>query len=49
MRFGSLFDATQTMVNQVSDDLTRFRLFLGMIMRTATQARWFEQSSTSLN
>ena len=47
MRFGSLFDATQTMVNQVSDDLTRYRLFLGMITRTATHLRWFVQSSTS--
>ncbi len=45
MRFGSLFDATQTMVIQV-DDPTRYRLFLGMITRTATHLRWFVQSST---
>ena len=34
MRFGSLFDSTQTMEQQ------RFRLYLGMTMRTLTQARW---------
>ena len=49
MRFGSLFDATQTMVTQSVMICMRFRLFLGMITRTATHLRWFVQSSTSLS
>ena len=41
MRYGSLFDATQTMVMPLDDGTyTRFRLFLGMTTRTLTQARW---------
>ena len=40
MRFGSLFDATQTMVNQVSDDLYEVQVVsFGMITRTATHLR----------
>ena len=36
MRFGSLFDATQTMVNQSMLMIcTKYRLFLGMTTRTA--------------
>ncbi len=50
MRFGSLFDATQTMVNPIGDDLYEVQVvFLGMITRTATHLRWFVQSSTSLS
>ena len=50
MRYGSLFDATQTMVAPDWQMIyMRFRLFLGMIMRTPTPARWLEQSNTSLN
>ena len=44
MRFGSLFDATQTMVV-----LMRCRLFLGTTTRTLTLLRWFAPSSTSLS
>ena len=50
MKYGSLFDATQTMVYQ--DRLMicmKYRLFLGTTTRTATPARWFAPSSTSLN
>ena len=48
MRYGSLFDATQTMVSKIDDD-TRFRSFPGTTTKTATPARWSEPSSTSLN
>ena len=48
-RFGSLFDATQTMVNELPNGGCQVQVFLGMIMRTHTQARWLEQLSTSLN
>ena len=40
MRFGSLFDATQTMVSQVSLMISmRYRLFHGMTTRTPTPAQ----------
>lgn len=35
MRFGSLFDATQTMVSPIGDATRRFRLFPGTTTRTA--------------
>ena len=48
IRYGSLFDATQTMVHADGRRTTRrFRLFPGMTTRTPTQARWFVQSNTS--
>ena len=40
MRFGSLFDATQTMVNRYLMISMRFRLFHGMTTRTPTHLRW---------
>ena len=41
MRYGSLFDATQTMVLPLDNGLQqRYRLFLGMTTKTLTQARW---------
>ena len=46
MRFGSLFDATQTMVAKIAD-VMRFRLFRGTTTRTPTPARWSEPSSIS--
>ena len=47
MKFGSLFDATQTMVSPLPDGKTWLRLFPGMTTRTPTRARWFVRSSTS--
>lgn len=44
VRYGSLFDATQTMVSQIGDDLYRYRLFPGMTMKNSIQARWFVRS-----
>ncbi len=49
MRFGSLFDATQTMVNQLLMIYTKYRLFHGTITKTATHLRWFVQSNTLQN
>ena len=49
MRYGSLFDATQTMVCRSLMIYTKYRLFHGMTMRTATHLRWFVQSNTLLN
>ena len=41
MRYGSLFDATQTMVMPIRQwNIQKFRLFLGMTMKILTQARW---------
>ncbi len=40
MRYGSLFDATQTMVMPLTTEQHRYRLFHGMITKTLTQARW---------
>ena len=41
MRYGSLFDATQTMVLPLDRrNIQRYRLYLGMTMRILTQARW---------
>ena len=45
MKYGSLFDATQTMVAKVDDDT--YRLSLGTTTRTLTLLRWFAPSSTS--
>ena len=48
MRYGSLFDATQTMVLPLDNGTTEVpELFLGMITRTPTQARWFVPSNIS--
>jgi len=44
MKYGSLFDATQTMCTPTGDGNT-----FGMITKTLIQARWFVQSNTSLN
>ncbi len=40
MRYGSLFDATQTMVLPLTTEQQKYRLFLGMTMKILTQARW---------
>ena len=45
--FGSLFDATQTMVLPLTTAPPRFRLFPGMTTRIPTPARWSAPSSTS--
>ena len=47
MRFGSLFDEHRQWLTRFLTICTRYRLFLGMITRTATHLRWFVQSSTS--
>ena len=47
MRYGSLFDATQTMVLPLDNGTTQYRLYPGMTTRTLTQARWFVPSNTS--
>ena len=50
MKFGSLFDATQTMVSKVGDDLYQVQVVSsGMTTRTPTPARWLEPLSTLLN
>ena len=48
MRYGSLFDATQTMVSRRATATRSYRLFPGTTTRTPTRARWFARSSTSL-
>ena len=45
MTYGSLFDATQTMVSLT----ILYRLFLGMTTRTLTFLRWFVPLNTSLS
>ena len=47
MRYGSLFDATQTMVSKIADDLYEVQVVSWYDDRTATQARWLEQSNIS--
>ena len=47
MRFGSLFDATQTMVAKIADDLYEVQVVRGTTTRTPTPARWSEPSSIS--
>ena len=39
--YGSLFDATQTMVTKTDDDTYQVQVFPGTTMRTATPARWY--------
>ena len=51
MRYGSLFDATQTLVSEIGNGLYEVQVVswydLGMTMRTHTHLRWFVQLSTS--
>ena len=49
MRYGSLFDATQTMAHSLGDGILTYKLFLGTTTKTLTQAKWFVQLSTSQN
>ena len=49
MRYGSLFDATQTMVAKIDDDTYQVQVCLGTTTRTPTPLRWFAPSSTSRN
>ena len=49
MRYGSLFDSTQTMVLKVADDTYEVQVVSWYDTKTHTHLRWLEQSSTSQN
>ena len=49
MRYGSLFDATQTMVAKIDDDTYQVQVVSGTTTRTPTPLRWSAPLSTSLS